>query len=40
VRLAGHTRPGGVQSRRLAKGSLVLKNNYRLFATSFFLRRG
>ncbi len=40
VRLAGHTRPGGVQGGRLAEGGLVLKNNYRPFAPGFFLRRG
>jgi len=40
VGLAAHPCPGGVQGRRLTKRCLVLKNNYRPFASGFFLRRG
>jgi hypothetical protein len=40
VRLAAHSGPGGVQGGRLAERSLVLKDNYRPFASGFFLRRG
>jgi hypothetical protein len=38
--LAAHSSPSRMQSRRLAEGRLVLKDDYRSFGTGFFLRRG
>lgn len=40
VRLAGYSRPGGVQGGRLPERRLVLKDNDRPFTPGFFLRRG
>jgi hypothetical protein len=40
LRLAAQARPGRVQGRRLAEGSLVLEYNHRPLRPGFFLRRG